>query len=148
MCGANGAKICSRLSRVNRHVSDACMPCDSLNLYKPLTISIIAATAVLNFSSSMSRVTFLMVECVRRRRVAASPPPTEAVEGSRVADAPAERSRVISCGDSSEECTLEEDGAAKNSCTTFHTRLRNRYVPGTPRGSHGASISYGAINIS
>jgi len=32
------------------------------------------------------------------------------VEGSRVADAPAERSRVISCGDSSEECTLAEDG--------------------------------------
>ena len=116
MCGANGAKICSKLSRVNRHVSDACMPCDSLNLYRPLTISIIAATAVLNFSSSMSRVTFLMVECVRRS--------------------------------SSWSSSEVDSGAATNSCTTFHTRFKNRYVPGTPRGSHGASISYGAINIS
>ena len=38
MCGANGAKICSKLSRVNRPVSDACILYDSLNLYRPLTI--------------------------------------------------------------------------------------------------------------
>ena len=42
-------------------------------------------------------------------RAAVPSPMTEAVEGSRVADAPAERSRKISSGDLSEECTLEED---------------------------------------
>ncbi|MDO4780906.1 MAG: DNA polymerase III subunit gamma/tau [Candidatus Saccharibacteria bacterium] len=42
---------------------------------------------------------------------ATTPPPTEAVEHSRVADAPAERSRSISSGDVSEKCTLEEGGA-------------------------------------
>ncbi len=38
------------------------------------------------------------------------PPLTEAVKCSRIADASAERSREISSGDLSEECTLEEDG--------------------------------------
>ena len=42
--------------------------------------------------------------------VATLPPLTEAVECSRIADAPAERSREISSGDLSEECTLEGDG--------------------------------------
>lgn len=37
-------------------------------------------------------------------------PLTEAVKCSRIADASAERSREISSGDLSEECTLEEDG--------------------------------------
>ena len=41
---------------------------------------------------------------------AALPPLTEAVKCSRMADASAERSREISSGDLSEECTLEEDG--------------------------------------
>ena len=40
------------------------------------------------------------------------PPLTEAVKCSRIADASAERSREISSGDLSEECTLEEDGDA------------------------------------
>ena len=43
---------------------------------------------------------------------AALPPLTEAVKCSRMADASAERSREISSGDLSEECTLEEDGDA------------------------------------
>ncbi|QJU08501.1 leucine--tRNA ligase [Candidatus Saccharibacteria bacterium oral taxon 488] len=38
------------------------------------------------------------------------PPLTEAVKCSRIADTSAERSREISSGDLSEECTLEEDG--------------------------------------
>ena len=38
------------------------------------------------------------------------PPLTEAVKCSRIADASAERSREISSGDLSEECTLAEDG--------------------------------------
>ena len=38
------------------------------------------------------------------------PPLTEAVKCSRIVDASAERSREISSGDLSEECTLEEDG--------------------------------------
>ena len=38
------------------------------------------------------------------------PPLTEAVKCSRIADVSAERSREISSGDLSEECTLEEDG--------------------------------------
>ena len=42
--------------------------------------------------------------------VATLPPLTEAVECSRIADASAERSREISSGDLSEECTLEGDG--------------------------------------
>lgn len=41
---------------------------------------------------------------------AATPPPPETVKRSRVADVSAERSREISSGDLSEECTLEEDG--------------------------------------
>ncbi|MDO4781027.1 MAG: leucine--tRNA ligase [Candidatus Saccharibacteria bacterium] len=43
---------------------------------------------------------------------AAPSPLTEAVEGSRIADTPAERSRAISSGDSSEKCTLEEGDSA------------------------------------
>ena len=43
---------------------------------------------------------------------AALPPLTEAVKCSRMVDASAERSREISSGDLSEECTLEEDGDA------------------------------------
>ena len=39
-----------------------------------------------------------------------SSPSTEAVERSRRADVPAERSRDVSSGDASEECTLAEDG--------------------------------------
>ena len=51
-------------------------------------------------------------------------PPTEAVERSRGADVSAERSRSISGGDTSEECTLEEDDGEPATCSSvsFTTR--------------------------
>ena len=52
------------------------------------------------------------------------PPPTEAVKRSRGADVSAERSRSISGGDTSEECTLEEDDGESAICSlvSFTTR--------------------------
>ena len=52
------------------------------------------------------------------------PPPTEAVKRSRGADVSAERSRSISGGDTSGECTLEEDGSEPAICSSasFTTR--------------------------
>ena len=52
------------------------------------------------------------------------PPPTEAVKRSRGADVSAERSRSISGGDTSEECTLEEDDGEPVICSlvSFTTR--------------------------
>ena len=55
----------------------------------------------------LNRVWNLVQEFVE---AATLPPLTEAVKCSRIADASAERSREISSGDLSEECTLEEDG--------------------------------------
>ena len=55
----------------------------------------------------LNRVWNLVQEFVE---AAISPPLTEAVKCSRIADASAERSREISSGDLSEECTLAEDG--------------------------------------
>ncbi len=55
----------------------------------------------------LNRVWNLVQEFIE---AAALPPLTEAVKCSRIADASAERSREISSGDLSEECTLEEDG--------------------------------------
>ena len=51
-------------------------------------------------------------------------PPTEAVKRSRGADVSAERSRSISGGDTSEECTLEEDDGESAICSlvSFTTR--------------------------
>ena len=51
-------------------------------------------------------------------------PPTEAVKRSRGADVSAERSRSISGGDTSEECTLEEDDGEPATCSSvsFTTR--------------------------
>ena len=49
---------------------------------------------------------------------AATPsPPPEAVKRSQIAGALAERSREISSGDLSEECTLEVDGGAEGSAS-------------------------------
>ena len=52
------------------------------------------------------------------------PPPTEAVKRSRGADVSAERSRSISGGDTSGECTLEEDDSEPATCSSasFTTR--------------------------
>ena len=52
------------------------------------------------------------------------PPPTEAVKRSRGADVSAERSRSISGGDTSGECTLEEDDSEPAICSSasFTTR--------------------------
>lgn len=55
----------------------------------------------------LNRVWNLVQEFVE---AATLPPLTEAVKCSRIADASAERSREISSGDLSEECTLAEDG--------------------------------------
>lgn len=55
----------------------------------------------------LNRVWNLVQEFVE---AATLPPLTEAVKCSRIADASAERSREISSGDLSEECTLEEGG--------------------------------------
>ena len=55
----------------------------------------------------LNRVWNVMQEFVE---AATLPPLTEAVKCSRIADASAERSREISSGDLSEECTLAEDG--------------------------------------
>ena len=55
----------------------------------------------------LNRVWNLVQEFIE---AATLPPLTEAVKCSRIADASAERSREISSGDLSEECTLEEDG--------------------------------------
>ena len=55
----------------------------------------------------LNRVWNLVQEFVE---AATLPPLTEAVKCSRIADASAERSREISSGDLSEECTMEEDG--------------------------------------
>ena len=53
-----------------------------------------------------------------------SSPPTEAVKRSRGADVSAERSRSISGGDTSGECTLEEDDSEPATCSSasFTTR--------------------------
>ena len=52
------------------------------------------------------------------------PPPTEAVKRSRGADVSAERSQSISGGDTSGECTLEEDDSEPATCSSasFTTR--------------------------
>ena len=55
----------------------------------------------------LNRVWNLVQEFIE---AAVLPPLTEAVKRSRIADASAERSREISSGDLSEECTMEEDG--------------------------------------
>lgn len=63
---------------------------------------------------------------------AATPPPSEAVKRSRTANVSAERSRAISSGDASEECTLVADGGtaaelyfeAKGEVITFDGFLR------------------------
>ena len=55
----------------------------------------------------LNRVWNLVQEFIE---AAISPPLTEAVKCSRIADASAERSREISSGDLSEECILAEDG--------------------------------------
>ena len=49
---------------------------------------------------------------VKQGQSAATPPPPEAVKRSQIAGALAERSREISSGDLSEECTVEEDSGA------------------------------------
>lgn len=58
---------------------------------------------------------------------ATTPPPTESVEHSRVADASAERSRSISSGDVSEKCTLEEGGGV-----AANGKERQSKQPSTP----------------
>ena len=67
MCGANGAKTASKFIKLDLQVpflsSIIFPPSCSLILKKELVASIIAATAVLNLSLSISLVTFLIALC-------------------------------------------------------------------------------------
>ena len=141
----------SRSQHVLVRVEDAAVGVGEKILFEGVNIDLRESEAVeLRGRNGAGKTT--LIRMLLNSRAAVTPPSSARAHSSLKSPLEISRERSAEASAIREHFTASVRGgnvaASTNSCTKFHTRFKNRYVPGTPRGSHGASISYGAMNIS